>query len=115
MALTGPSVAHTTLLADLDTSGTRITVLAERAGVTKQAVGNLVGELEERGYVRRLTDPADGRATLINFTEKGWLFLYDAYQVKLEIEAEYEAILGEAGLKSLYRLLNQLVESKSVA
>src|SRR5262245_51503913 len=62
---TGLSLAHTTLLSYLDLDGTHITTLAERAGITKQSMGQLVAELEERGYVARTTDPADRRATLV--------------------------------------------------
>ena len=51
------SLAHTTLLAHLDLDGTRITVLAERAGMTKQSMGQLVMELEQRGYVARQDGP----------------------------------------------------------
>src|SRR5215831_14772060 len=90
----GLSLAHTTLLAHLDLDGTRITALAERAGMTKQSMGQLVMELEQRGYVGRQVDPTDRRATLVTFTEAGWQFLVDAGMVKREIEAEYAALLG---------------------
>jgi DNA-binding MarR family transcriptional regulator len=109
----GLSLGHTTLLANLDTEGTRITVLAERAGVTKQAMGQLVLELEERGYIERAVDPTDRRATLVKFTAAGWQFLQDANQIKHEIEAEYTAILGEEGIKTLESLLTKLIESGS--
>lgn len=110
---TGLSLAHTTLLAHLDTAGTRITVLADRAGVTKQAIGQLVLELEQRGYIKRAVDKDDRRATLINFTDTGWQFLQDANQIKHEIEAEYQAALGEEGLQTLYDLLARLLASQS--
>src|SRR5689334_24302588 len=60
----GLTLFHTALIANLDLEGTRITTLAERAGVTKQAMGQLVGELEERGFVKRLPVPDDKRASL---------------------------------------------------
>ncbi len=91
---TALSLAHTNLLPHLDTGGTRIVTLAERAGMTKQAAGQLVAELEAHGYVERQPDPADGRATRVQFTAAGWRYLLDAQQVKRSIENEYQSVLG---------------------
>lgn len=105
----GLSLAHTNLLPHIDVNGTRITALAERAGVSKQAIGNLVGELAAKGYVRREVDPHDRRAVSVTFTPAGWEFLQDAHLVKREIEAEYAAALGEQGMDDLRRLLTALL------
>jgi DNA-binding MarR family transcriptional regulator len=106
----GLGLAHTTLLPHLDLDGTRITTLAERAGITKQAVGQLVADLEQRGYVARAVDPTDRRATLVFFTEDGRRFLRDAEQIKYEIEAEYAAILGAERLDALREALVTLLD-----
>jgi DNA-binding MarR family transcriptional regulator len=106
----GLSVSHTGLLAHLDLDGTHISVLAERAGVTKQAMGQLVADLEQKGYVTRVPDEADRRAILVRFTQAGWQFLQDAYRVKQEIEAEYTKILGAEQMAQLRELLTLLVE-----
>lgn len=108
----GLTLFHTTLISNLDIEGTRISELAKRAGVTKQAMGQVVGELEARGYIQRLEDSADKRATVVKFTEQGWQFLQDAYRVKLEIEAEYKAILGEKKMQQLWKLLQGLLEGQ---
>lgn len=108
---TGLHLAHTNMLRHLDVDGTRITTLAERAGVSKQAIGNLVGELEAKAYVLREPDPQDRRAVRIRFTATGWQFLQDAYVVKREIETEYSTVLGEHGMQELQRLLRQLIHS----
>jgi DNA-binding MarR family transcriptional regulator len=106
----GLGTAHTALLPHLDLEGTRATALAGRAGMTKQAVGQVLGDLERQGYVERRPDPADSRATLVSFTDAGWRFLRDAGDVKREIEEEYGAILGEERLRLLYSTLNELLE-----
>ena len=103
------SLAHTALLVNLDIKGTRLTTLAERAGMTKQSMGQLAADLENKGYIRRVDDPSDKRAILIKFTDKGMQFLRDGYAVKQEIEAEFAAILGEGRLSHLYELLNTLL------
>ena len=106
----GLSLAHTALLSNLDLQGTRITTLAERVGVTKQAIGHLVQDLEQKGYIARTADTDDRRATSITFTDAGWQFLRDAHQVKRELEAEYTATLGEEGMLALRSLLTTLLE-----
>ena len=105
----GLTLFHTALISNLDIEGTRISLLAERAGVSKQAMGQLVDELERDGFVVRLPDPSDRRATLIKFTERGWQFLQDAYQVKLDIEATYATILGPEQFATLRSLLDTLL------
>ena len=105
----GLTLAHTNLLAQLDVAGTRITTLAERVGVTKQAIGALVGELEAKAYVHREPDPVDGRASVITYTAAGRGFLQDAHEVKQEIEQDYANILTPKGLNDLRRLLDRLV------
>lgn len=69
--------------------------------MTKQSMGQLVMELEQRGYVARQDDPTDRRATLVMLTEAGWQFSVDAVTVKCEIEAEFAALLGA---EELYQL-----------
>jgi len=103
------TMAHTGLLPHLDLDGTRATTLAERAGMTKQAVGQLVLDLERHGYVERAPDPTDRRAALVRFTPRGWDYLRDAARVKREIEAEYAAVLGEDGLRGLMAVLTALL------
>lgn len=103
------SLAHTNLLPHLDVGGTRIVTLAERAGMTKQAAGQLVAELEAHGYVERAPDPDDRRATRVQFTAKGWRYLLDAQDVKRAIEDEYRALLGEAAWAGLDAALRRLV------
>ena len=110
----GLNLSHTNLLAHLDTGGTRLTTLAERAGVTKQAIGKLVADLESKGYVQRTVDPTDGRATLLMYTTRGWKFLQDAHQVKRMIEAEYAGWLGADGLAALRELLTRLLAAQQL-
>ena len=106
----GLSLAHMNLFPHLDLEGTRIVTLAERMGVSKQAIGAMVADLEGRGYLRREVEPLDRRAAVITFTEAGWRFLQDSYEIKREIEAEYAAILGAEGLNNLRDLLLRILD-----
>ena len=103
------TLAHTALLPHLDLKGTSVSILAERADMTKQSMAQLVGDLEANGYVERRRDPNDRRATLVSFTEEGWRFLRDAHEVKQEVYAEYLALLGTERLDALESALRALV------
>ncbi len=109
------TLAHTALFSYLDLSGTSVTTLAERAGMTKQSMRQLVLDLEEKGYVTRVPDPGDRRATLVTFTKEGWCFVRDAQEVKQEMEAEYLAILGPQGFEDLKGALTAVVERSGKA
>lgn len=88
------TLSHLSLLPHLDAAGTRTTVLAERGGMTKQGMGQLVIDLERQGYLERNPDPTDGRAVLVTFSDQGTKLLDDALAVTGEVEAEYAAALG---------------------
>jgi DNA-binding MarR family transcriptional regulator len=105
------TISHASILAYIDPEGTHISVLAERLGVTKQAMGQFVAELERRNYVVREIDPTDRRAILVRFTERGAQFIKDAYAVKLEMEAEYSAALGgDENIEQFRTMLKPLQE-----
>ena len=103
------SMVHTTLLPHLDVTGTQATVLAEHAGISKQAAGRIIADLEHEGYVQRLPDPTDQRASMIVFTDAGRQFLVDAYQVKKEIEEEYTTLLGAEHMQHFRSMLQELL------
>jgi DNA-binding MarR family transcriptional regulator len=63
--------AYHPVFENIDPGGTRLTVLAARAGMTHQSMGELVRTLELRGYVERAPDPNDGRARLVQLSAKG--------------------------------------------
>ena len=64
-------ISHGCVFGNIDPEGTRLTDLAERARMTKQSVGEVTSDLEQRGYVERVPDPSDGRAKIIRLTERG--------------------------------------------
>ena len=70
-------VAHTAVLPHIDLEGTRLTELARRLGVSKQAAGQIVDELEGFGMLERVADPADARAKLVRFSKKGQAAMLD--------------------------------------
>jgi DNA-binding MarR family transcriptional regulator len=100
--------AHGNVFQYLDDDGTRIGVLAERAGVSKQAMAQLVAHLENHGYIERSPDPADRRAQLVRATPRGREVFAIARALMAEIDARLEARLGKAKKQRLRALLEEL-------
>lgn len=92
----GHALLHSSgaLLPFIDLEGTRSVELARRMGISKQAVGKLVKELEETGFLTRAPDGADGRAFLVSFTEAGIDYLLEMHKAINQIEREYETVVG---------------------
>ena len=106
---------HTVLISNLDTAGAQISAIAEKAGITKQAMGQLVNDLEKKGYVKKTKSREDSRAYVINFTERGKDALLAAYEVKVIIENEYKALLGIDNVENLRELLKTLIDGSKTA
>jgi DNA-binding MarR family transcriptional regulator len=101
--------SHQVVFGNLGRSGTRLTVLAQQAGMTKQAMGQIVDDLEELGYVERIPDPKDGRAKIVRFTAAGLDFVCDAAEVLDEIWHEYAKLLGASELDRVQDALHKLL------
>jgi|SRR6266536_5093751 len=99
---------HIPVFGNVATGGTRITELAASAGMTRQMMGRLVRELEDLGYARSRPDPADQRAVIVELTGRGWQFCDDAQEVMVELEREYDGLLGAGGLARLRSMLTQV-------
>lgn len=100
--------AHYAVFRYLRGQGSRVTELAEAAGMTKQSMGELVVHLEARGYVRRSPDPRDGRARIVTLTEAGRLGLETAARRLAELEADLAGCMGEEKLEGLVGVLGEL-------
>ncbi|MEO8107551.1 MAG: MarR family winged helix-turn-helix transcriptional regulator [Actinomycetes bacterium] len=90
--------------------GIRLTALADRAGMTKQAMSELVGDLVSMGYLQRSPDPADGRAKLIAFTDRGWAAVETVLASFRDVEASLLGRLGERRMRELRRTLMELLD-----
>jgi DNA-binding MarR family transcriptional regulator len=93
--------SHTSLLPHIDLAGTRITDLAERLGVSKQAASQLVDDLEQLGVLARVPDPEDARARRVIFTELGRAGLLEGLSVLRAMERELGARIGERKMEQL--------------
>lgn len=100
--------AHLTVFNYVKPEGSRATELAEQAHATKQAMSYLVNYLEGHGYIERDVDPADGRARIIQLTERGHEVRAISRAVCQRIEARWAAVLGEPHVQQLRNLLQDV-------
>jgi len=96
------------IIVHLAMEGSRPSELAKRAGMTKQAMGKIVDELEVIGYVEKAADPQDGRAKIIRFTGAGLKLLADSRDIVDGIWQDYAGLIGERRLQRLREDLNDL-------
>jgi DNA-binding MarR family transcriptional regulator len=99
---------HGNVFPYLDDEGTRVSVLAERAQITKQSMAELVAHLEHHGYVERIPDPSDRRAKLVRTTARGNELYAIARELVAELEAEWTRRLGKQKMRQLRELLEEL-------
>lgn len=97
------SAAHVHITRHLSLKGSRLNELASRAGMTKQAMGELVTQCEAWGLVIKQEDPIDARAKLICFTETGlaWLRAFESAVAQAEAEFKQEVGIEVATVVSL--------------
>jgi DNA-binding MarR family transcriptional regulator len=100
---------HGSVFRCIDAEGSRLTVLADRSGLTKQAIGEVVSELERHGYVERTADPADRRAKIIRLTERGIKGQVAAARILGDIEQRWERHLGEDRITRLRGTLEEVI------
>ena len=97
--------ASASLLWLLDEGGTRSTALAQRAGVTKQAMSQLVRLMERQGYLEQVPDPTDTRAKVVRMTERGDAVKTACVEVREELN---QKVAGALGMSEAERLAENL-------
>ena len=100
---------HGCVFGNIEADGSRLTELAERAGLTKQAVGEVVADLERLGYVERTPDPSDGRAKIIRLTERGTEAQATGFVILADIERRWGERYGAERMAVLRELLGDVL------
>ena len=89
-------------------------VLAERAGMSKQAMNQLLRSLEALGYLARSDGPDEGRARVVRLTRRGRSAYAKIHEILGDIEHEWTAELGATPFADLKALLLRVWESPLV-
>jgi DNA-binding MarR family transcriptional regulator len=93
--------------------GLRLTDLATRAGITVQSMGELVDDLEVKGYVERRPDPDDRRAKRIYLTDRGQKNARVAKRATAEVENHLAELLGRQRYHLLRRTLEDIIAAEA--
>jgi DNA-binding MarR family transcriptional regulator len=88
--------------------GARPGMLAERAGMSKQAMNQLLRSLEALGYLARSDAPDEGRARIVHMTKRGRAAYTKMHDALRAIEGDWRAELGTKEFEQLKRLLSRV-------
>lgn len=102
---------HYQIINYLGVGGVRVSELAEVHGISSQAIGQAVKELEALHFVQRCQDQQDARSKIIVFTEKGIRLLQDCVEV---VELLQHSVMQTIGAKLFKKGNNILLELTSV-
>jgi DNA-binding MarR family transcriptional regulator len=108
---------HFQIFGNIRMGGIRLTELAGRAQLSLAATSELVNDLVDLGYLTRRPDPADGRAKLIDLTERGQNLMAAAGDRVAAIEQRWSEAIGAKDFDrmcaSMQRLLDDLDPQES--
>jgi DNA-binding MarR family transcriptional regulator len=104
-------VPHMAVLQFPGPDGVRPGVLAERAGMSKQAMNQLLRSLESLGYIARSDAPDEARARIVRLTPRGRAAYARMAGILREIEREWSAELGTRRFAQLKALLLRVWDS----
>ena len=105
----GLTPTFATVIPLLDATGMRSAALAQRAGVSKQAVSQLVKLLKERKYVEQVRDPTDTRAKVVRLTKRGVALRKACAEVRQELQVKTMDALGEKDFTRLQDDLRKVI------
>ena len=100
--------AHGAVFANIDDAGTRPSDLAQRAGMTRPSMTELIADLEAKGYVTRRPAKEDARSRVVLLTRRGFKHRHDAREIITEMERMYAKRLGRSQLASLRESLARI-------
>jgi DNA-binding MarR family transcriptional regulator len=103
---------HLLVIERLFISEARATELAEAIGLTKQATGQILDRMDELGYVQRVPDPSDGRAKVLQLTERGQRAAQTLRLIADENEGKMLAALGQTRYGQLRAALGSLITAR---
>jgi DNA-binding MarR family transcriptional regulator len=109
----GLSPGHASGLLLIDRGGTRLTDLAGRAGITKQAMMQVIDDLEGRGFVRRQPDANDARAKVVKLTARGLRERAEARKAITAVETRARRALGARRYEALRDALEVLTAAEA--
>ncbi len=100
--------AHNSVFATLLVTGNRATDMADRAGITRQSMGEIIRELVGLGILEMKPDPDDRRAKLVTYTAYGRECARVGYQHIVDLEKEFADEFGEQDYEIVRKFLERI-------
>ena len=102
-------LAHNAVFGTLYGEGGRISDMAERAGITKQSMGEVVRELVDHGVLEMVVDPDDRRAKIVTYTDYGLEMTHGGRDYLESLEKLFAREFGKADYETTRRVLEGVV------
>lgn len=96
---------------DSEKLGVKVSELSENLHSTMPATSKMLKNLEDKGYILRITDTKDRRVVYINLTESGTAIIKNAFAEMHDLSMKAITRLGEEDAKELIRILNKFYEA----
>ncbi len=114
--------SHNSVFATLDAEGGRPSEMAAQAGITRQSMGEIIRDMVRLGHVEMGPDPADRRAKIVTWTERGLANAREGFGHIREMEVLLAERLGQErydalvdGIVEATRLLEEQAELRRSA
>lgn len=107
--------ARGNLMQHIPVNGIAQAALVKKSGLSKQAIQQLLDDLESDGVINRITDEKDSRRKSVLLSTRGVQAFKAANKIKKELEAEYRELLGSASFTDLKLALEKIIEHGSNA
>lgn len=102
--------SHNAVFATLTSEGARAADMANRFGITRQSMGEVIRDMTALGLVETVPDPSDGRAKIVRFTEYGAGCAQEGYSHIIELDQTFRDKFGDADVEATYRVLAGVLE-----
>jgi DNA-binding MarR family transcriptional regulator len=102
--------AHDPVFATLPQEGARASDMANRAGITKQSMGEAIRDMVGLGLLEMQEDPSDRRAKLVKFTEAGLEVAQGGKRYMYELEQQWIEKFGKDNYETAREVLEGIIE-----
>jgi len=101
--------AHNAVFATLQEEGSRATDMADRAGITRQSMGEIIREMVALGILEMKADPQDRRAKLVTYTQHGLEHAREGYRHIIDLENAFAEEFGGEAYAQLLGMLERVI------
>lgn len=110
----GLKLSHALILPQIAADGSRIIDIARSQGISKQAIGQVAGELEKLGFIKKISDPADKRSKKLTLTSKGVTLIRQSADFMYDVDNELQDQIGKNHFKQLQNLSRKLFKAMAL-